>query len=56
VHAHVVVGRADGSAHGGHLFEAHVGPTLEVFVVEAPQELRREVDEDFELPLLRLDR
>jgi predicted DNA-binding protein with PD1-like motif len=55
VHAHVVVGRADGSARGGHLFEAHVGPTLEVFVVESPQELRRRRDEEFELPLLRLN-
>ena len=55
VHAHGVVGRADGSARGGHLFEAHVGPTLEVFVVESPQELRRRRDEEFELPLLRLN-
>ena len=28
VHAHVVVGKADGTAHGGHLLEAHVRPTL----------------------------
>ena len=33
VHAHVVVGKADGSAHGGHLLEAHVWPTLEVVLV-----------------------
>src|SRR6266568_1180692 len=24
VHAHVVIGKSDGSAHGGHLIEAHV--------------------------------
>jgi hypothetical protein len=30
IHAHVVVGKADGTAHGGHLMEAHVRPTLEV--------------------------
>ena len=24
LHAHVVVGKADGSAHGGHLLEAHL--------------------------------
>ena len=54
VHAHVVVGRSEGSAHGGHLFEARVGPTLEAFVVESPVELRRELDEEFGLPLLRL--
>jgi predicted DNA-binding protein with PD1-like motif len=36
IHAHVVVGKRDGTAHGGHLLEAHVRPTLEVIVVEAP--------------------
>jgi predicted DNA-binding protein with PD1-like motif len=53
VHAHAVLGRSDGTAHGGHLIEAHVGPTLEAFVVESP-ELRREMDERFRLPLIRL--
>jgi hypothetical protein len=24
VHAHLIVGRKDGTAHGGHLLEAHV--------------------------------
>src|SRR5688572_8311037 len=28
LHAHVVVGKSDGSAHGGHLLEAFVRPTL----------------------------
>src|SRR5688500_1606786 len=27
VHAHVVLGKHDGTAHGGHLLEAHVRPT-----------------------------
>jgi predicted DNA-binding protein with PD1-like motif len=54
VHAHVVLGRADGTAHGGHLFEAHVGPTVEAFVVESPSDLQREMDERFRLPLIRL--
>lgn len=54
VHAHVVVGRSDGTAHGGHLFEARVGPTLEVFVVESSVEIRREMNEEFGLPLIRL--
>jgi predicted DNA-binding protein with PD1-like motif len=53
-HVHVVVGRGDGTAHGGHLFEAHVGPTLEAFVVESPSEIRREMNERFGLPLIRL--
>jgi predicted DNA-binding protein with PD1-like motif len=44
VHAHVVVGKRDGSAHGGHLLQAHVRPTLEVVVTEAPTALRKRVD------------
>jgi hypothetical protein len=28
VHAHVIVGRSDGTAHGGHLQKAVVRPTL----------------------------
>jgi uncharacterized protein len=54
VHAHVVVGRADGTAHGGHLLEAHVWPTLEVVLTEAPAHLRRELDEETGLPLIRI--
>jgi predicted DNA-binding protein with PD1-like motif len=54
VHAHAMVGRSDGTAHGGHLFEGRVGPTLEVFVVESPVEIRREMDEEFGLPLIQL--
>jgi uncharacterized protein len=53
VHAHVVVGRSDGSAYGGHLLEAHVWPTLEVVLVETPALLRREVDEETGLSLIR---
>ncbi len=44
VHAHVVVGRSDGSTRGGHLLEAHVRPTLEVIVVESAVHLRRRHD------------
>jgi uncharacterized protein len=54
IHAHVVVGKRDGSAHGGHLLEAHVWPTLEVVLVEVPGHLRREVDDDTGLPLIAL--
>jgi predicted DNA-binding protein with PD1-like motif len=32
VHAHSVLGRSDGSTRGGHTFELHVKPTLEVFL------------------------
>ena len=52
VHMHVVVGKRDGTAHGGHLLEAHVRPTLEVMVVEAPGHLQRATDEETGLALL----
>jgi uncharacterized protein len=54
VHAHVVVGKADGTAHGGHLLEAHVRPTLEVVLVESPQHLQRQSDPESGLALIRL--
>ncbi len=54
LHAHVVVGKADGTAHGGHLVEAHVRPTLEVIITEAPQHLRRVHDPATGLALIRL--
>ena len=41
VHAHAVVGRADGTTRGGHVLEARVWPTLEVIVVESPVHLQR---------------
>jgi predicted DNA-binding protein with PD1-like motif len=43
-HAHVVVGKSDGSAHGGHLMEGNVRPTLEVMLTESPRHLRRTFD------------
>src|SRR5262249_9938759 len=54
VHAHVVVGREDGTAMGGHLLEAHVRPTLEVIVAESPAHLRRRHDPQTGLGLIRL--
>ena len=52
VHAHVVVGKRDGTAHGGHLLEAHVRPTLEVMLVELPEHLRRRHDAESGLALI----
>ena len=52
IHAHAVLGRSDGSTVGGHLLEAHVRPTLEVMVVEAPSNLQRTTDEETGLALL----
>jgi uncharacterized protein len=55
VHAHVVVGRPDGSTRGGHLMQAHVWPTLEVVLTETPKHLRRRHDEESGLALISLD-
>jgi predicted DNA-binding protein with PD1-like motif len=49
VHAHVVLGRSDGSAHGGHLLSARVWPTLELVVVESPRPLARRFDDETRL-------
>ncbi len=54
VHAHVVVGKRDGSAHGGHLKSARVRPTLEVVLVESPAHLRRRMDPKTGLTLIDL--
>ena len=56
VHAHVVIGRSDGSAYGGHLLEARVRPTLEVILVESPTHLRRTYDTETGLALIDLQR
>jgi predicted DNA-binding protein with PD1-like motif len=55
VHAHIVVGRADGSARGGHLLEGHVWPTLEVVVEELPRHLQRRTDPETGLALIDLN-
>ncbi len=54
VHAHIVVGRSDGSTRGGHLLGGHVRPTLEVVLVESPTHLRRRHDTESGLALIRL--
>jgi len=54
VHAHIVVGRFNGSTLGGHLLEAHIRPTLEIVLVESPHYLRRTFDPASGLALLDL--
>jgi predicted DNA-binding protein with PD1-like motif len=54
LHAHVVVGKRDGSAHGGHLIEGYVRPTLEVVIQESPVHLHREHDEASGLALIKV--
>lgn len=53
VHAHVVLGRRDGSARGGHLLAAKVRPTLEVIVTESPGYLKRVHDPRSGLSLIK---
>jgi uncharacterized protein len=56
LHAHVVLGRRDGTAFGGHLLEATVRPTLEVILTESPRHVRRRTDPHTGLPLIDLER
>lgn len=55
VHAHVVVGRRDGSAMGGHLMNGRVRPTLEVVLEDSDGTLRRRFDPESGLALIDLD-
>jgi predicted DNA-binding protein with PD1-like motif len=52
LHVHVVVGKSDGSAHGGHLLEATVWPTLEAVITETPTHLRRRFDPETGVALI----
>jgi uncharacterized protein len=54
IHAHMVVGKRDGTAHGGHLQEAHVRPTLEMILTESPEALHKEHDPQSGLAHIRL--
>jgi uncharacterized protein len=56
VHAHVVLGRRDGSTVGGHLLEARVLPTLELMLIESPGHLARTHRPEFGLPLIDVER
>jgi predicted DNA-binding protein with PD1-like motif len=55
VHAHVVLGRRDGSTLGGHLLDARVRPTLEVLLTESPAYLKRVCDPRSGIALIRVD-
>lgn len=54
VHAHMVVGRQDGTAHGGHLMEAVVRPTCELVLTENPAHLQKQIDPESGLALIRI--
>ena len=51
-HVHVALGLRDGSARGGHVFEAVVRPTVELILTTSPRPVRRKIDHETGLPLL----
>ncbi len=51
-HVHVALGLKDGSARGGHLFEAKVRPTVELVLTTYPKPILRKPDPETGLPLL----
>lgn len=53
VHAHAVIGRKDGTAHGGHLLKAYIRPTCEVVLTESPVQLQKFIDPESGLALIR---
>ncbi|HZU31109.1 MAG TPA: DUF296 domain-containing protein [Candidatus Angelobacter sp.] len=54
VHAHAIVGKSDGSAHGGHLLKAYIRPTCEVVLTESPAHLQKKIDPESGLALISL--
>ena len=53
VHAHAVVGKKDGTAHGGHLLQAHIRPTCEVVLTESPAHLQKFIDPESGIAVIR---
>jgi len=54
LHVHVVLSDEDYRAFGGHLKEARVGATCEVYFFETEIKINRKLDEDIGLKLLDL--
>jgi hypothetical protein len=54
LHAHIVIGKADGTAHGGHFLGGRVWPTLEMILTELPVHLRRTHDEETGLGIINV--
>jgi len=54
VHAHVVLGKRDGAACGGHLIKAVTHPTLEIILTESPSWMQRKMDAGSGIPLIQL--
>jgi len=54
VHAHAVIGKKDGTAHGGHLLKAYIRPTCEIVLTESPTHLQKFIDPQSGLALIKL--
>jgi predicted DNA-binding protein with PD1-like motif len=52
VHMHAVVGHHDGTTTGGHVFELHANPTIEVFVTANATPLKKRPDEPSGMKLI----
>lgn len=53
VHAHVVIGKKDGTALGGHLQRAIVRPTCEVVLTTSSAHLQKVIDPESGLALIK---
>jgi hypothetical protein len=49
VHTHVALASSDGTVKGGHLIEANVFPTLELFLTVYPTALHKQLDDETQL-------
>ncbi len=54
IHAHVVLGKEDGTAWGGHVMKAIVHPTLEIILNESPVYLERQLDKTLGISLIKI--
>ncbi len=54
IHGHIVLAKEDGTAYGGHLMKGIVHPTLEIILNESPVYLKREMDKETGIPLIKI--
>jgi predicted DNA-binding protein with PD1-like motif len=52
LHTHIGLAFEDGTMHGGHLFEAHASPTLEMLFIASPTAVHRIHDAALNIDLL----
>ena len=52
VHSHLAIGHPDGRVEGGHLIEAYVFPTVELFLTVYPTPLYKKADPETDLHLI----